>query len=88
MKTGISLYCSDWLNTVSEQDLKSITNIQSSNSILKATDLMNIFKNLTSFKQQMVAITKVTEGMDLYAHQLAHDPLVNMSKLPAFQSGE
>jgi len=49
---------------------------------------MGIFKNLTSFREQMGAISHITEGMDMYAKELSSDSEQNMSKLTAFQSPE
>lgn len=56
--------------------------------ISKATDLMGIFKNLTSFKSQMKSINTVFEGMDIYNKELLSNPTRQITQLPAFQTPE
>lgn len=90
MKTGLSLYFTDWLNGLSTWQIKEVAQVWSwINGLLsKASDLMGIFKHLTSFKEQMSAITHITEWMDIYTKELCWDPNKQISQNEAFQSPE
>ena len=90
MKTGLSLYFTDRLNNLSQSQLKDVSQVGNGmNGLLsKASDLMGIFKNLNSFKEQMSAITHITEGMDIYSKNLSSDENNNIASLEAFQSPE
>lgn len=88
IKTGLSLYFTNWLNKLSDSQLKQVSQVGNGIDwiLSKASDLMWIFKNLTSFKEQMDAITTLTQGMDLYAIELIGEQ--NISQLAWFQSPE
>ncbi len=90
MKTGLSLYFTDRLNGLSQSDLKKVSQVGNwrDGLLSKTSDLLWVFKNLTSFREQMSAITFFTEGMDIYSKELTSDPEKNMSNLEAFQSPE
>lgn len=90
MKTGLSLYFTDWLNGLSSSQLKEVSQVgRGIGGVLsKASDLLWIFKHLTSFKEQMWSITYIVEGMDIYNKELSSDPEKNMSNMEAFQSPE
>lgn len=90
MKTGLSLYFTDWLNGLSSWQIKEVAQVGNwINGLLsKASNMMGLFKNLTSFKEQMASITYITEWMDVYAKELSSDPQKNMTNNEAFQSPE
>ncbi len=90
IETGSSLYLTNWLNNLSSAELQQVWEIwwNIKWTISKATDLMNIFKNLTSFKNQMKSINTVFEGMDIYSKELLDNTTRDISQIPAFQTPE
>lgn len=90
MKTGLSLYFTDRLNSLSSTQLKDVSQVGISKDGLlwNASNFLGMFKNLTSFTEQMSAITYLTEGMDIYSKNLTSETDNNMASIEAFQSPE
>lgn len=90
IKTGLSLYFTDWLNNLSTSDLKQVVDIGWIGKLIgKASDLMGMFGKLTSFKDQMRSINTVVDGMDIHSNDLISSASgKTIESLTAFQSPE
>lgn len=86
----MSLCFSDWLNNLSQAQLQEVSQIGKNTPVLgSASQLFDVFKNLSSFKNQMGAITTILEGMDNFSVILTQpNQPYHIDTLPAFQSAE